>query len=276
MSALGKFSGVLLASDFDDTLYNSKLEVSAENVAAIEYFIREGGFFTVSTGRAHRTFTPYLSLAPINAPVILANGALLYDYEKNAAICERPLPNTALADLAMLSRKFPQVGIETYCGDLVYICHPNAYTDRHVKRVNTDWTEREVKHMPTPWNKAVLQADYPTLLAVQKLMQERWGDRYEAIFSNEALLECTAKNATKGGMVLELAKRLGVAKQDIYCVGDNQNDIPMLAVSAIPFAPENCAQAVKDWGATLVRACDDHAIAHIVEILDERYGEIKN
>lgn len=268
---MGKFDRVLLASDFDDTLYNSRLEVSAENVAAIEYFIREGGRFTVSTGRAHRTFSPYVHLAPINAPVILSNGALLYDYSTDQVVCELPLPPQAAEDLAVLSAEMPSIGMETYHGDDVYIHHPNAFTDRHVKRVGTTWTPCGLSDMPTPWSKAVIQDEYPTLLAAQKFLLDRWGDRYEVIFSSSALLEVTAKGATKGGMVLRLAEYLGVERKDVYCVGDNQNDIPMLAISAIPFAPSNCAQEVKDWGARILCSCEEGCVAQIVDILDGIY-----
>ena len=45
----------------------------------------------------------------------------------------------------------------------------------------------------------------------------------------------------------------------------------MLALSAIPFAPANCAQEVKDWGARILDHCDDHAVAQAIEILDKRY-----
>ena len=85
------------------------------------------------------------------------------------------------------------------------------------------------------------------------------------------LLECTAKTATKGGMVLKLAQRLGVRREHIYCVGDNQNDIPMLAVSAVPFAPANCAQAVRDWGAVLLSSCEEDCVAQVIQTLDRRY-----
>lgn len=268
---MGKFNGVLLASDFDDTLYNSSQEVAEEDVRALAYFTREGGYFTVSTGRAHRTFTPYVSLAPINAPVILSNGAQLYDYARGRMVREILLPPQAAADLAELSARMPTMGIETYHGDDVYIHHPNEFTDRHVARVKTSWRERDLRAMPTPWSKAVLQDRYELLLEAQRLIETRWKSRYEAIFSNTVLLEVTARGATKGGMVLRLADFLGVERKNIYCVGDNQNDIPMLAVSAIPFAPANCAPVVREWGARIVRACDDHCIADVIDILDKRY-----
>ena len=166
----------------------------------------------------------------------------------------------------------PSVGIETYHGDDVYIHHPNEFTHRHVVKVNTDWTPCELGDMPTPWSKAVLQDEYETLLRAQEFITSRWGGRYECIFSNAVLLELTAKGATKGGMVLRLAEYLGVARKDVYCVGDNQNDLPMLEVSAVPFAPANCADAVREWGgARIVKSCDEHCIADVVSILDGMY-----
>ena len=40
---------------------------------------------------------------------------------------------------------------------------------------------------------------------------------------------------------------------------------------AIPFAPANCAPAVKEWGARVLNHCDDHAVAQAIEILDGIY-----
>lgn len=268
---MGKFDGVLLASDFDDTLVGGSCELSPGNRAALAYFTREGGRFTVSTGRAKRTFAPYAGGVLINAPVILANGAMLYDFAADRTVVDLPLPLTAAADLSVLSAEMPELGFECYHGDDVYVHRPNAHTQRHAIRVNTTWTERDLRDMPAPWSKAVIQAGHETLLEAQKRIRERWPDRYEAIFSNAVLLECTAKTASKGGMVLKLAELLGVEREDVYCVGDNQNDIPMLAVSAIPFAPANCAQAVKDWGATVLKSCEEDCVAQIVGILDMRY-----
>ena len=78
---MGKFTGLLLASDFDDTLYDSHCRVPERNLRAIRYFIAQGGRFTVATGRAHRTFQPHYASVPINAPVVLSNGAAIYDFQ---------------------------------------------------------------------------------------------------------------------------------------------------------------------------------------------------
>ena len=62
---MGKFTGVLIASDFDNTLVYTENALKGlepmpdllpENRAAIEYFMAEGGIFSVATGRALPAF----------------------------------------------------------------------------------------------------------------------------------------------------------------------------------------------------------------------------
>lgn len=270
---MGKFDGVLFFSDYDDTLYNSHLTVSPENRAAIRYFMDNGGRFSVATGRAHRTFTPQIEKEqiPFNAPVVLSNGAAIYDYEKDGYLELTQLPKATSARLAALCETFPELGFEAYFGEEVYVYNPNEVTMRHLERVAVPYTVCPIEEMRTPWVKVILQQDEPYLRQVQAYITANWAPEYEVIFSNKYLLELTALGCNKGGMVAKVAKHLGIAPDKVYCIGDNQNDIPMLALSAIPFAPANCSQPVKDWGARILNHCDDHAVAQAIEILDHMF-----
>ena len=270
---LGKFDGVLLASDFDDTLYSSDFTVSPDNCRAIEYFIREGGHFTVATGRAYNTFRAHAPMVPLNAPVILSNGSCLYDFSTDRVVYETFLPDRVRQDLAEVAEAFPSLGFEAYNGQDVYLHNPNQITWNHLRKTKaTDGVmERPIGQMPLPWSKALLEQDRPLLEQVRAYMQARWDEHYELIFSNAVLLELTEKGSNKGGMVLRLARDLGIDQGHIYCVGDNENDLPMLAVSAIPFAPSNCAAVVKAWGPRLVGSCDESCVAEIIGILDTIY-----
>ena len=225
---MGKFDGVLLVSDFDDTLYDSHCQVPRRNLEALDRFLAQGGRFTVATGRAHRTFAPYVHLAPVNAPVVLSNGSAIYDFQKDEFLVQTYLSPSAPQDLDGVMEAFPQLGMEAYHGEDIYVFRPNWITDLHMKKVGTDYTVCPI-------------------------------------------LEITDHGCNKGGMVARLAQMLGIARENIYCVGDNQNDIPMMALSAVPFAPANCAQEVKDWGAHILCHCDDGVIGDIVEILEQRY-----
>ena len=53
---MAKFDGVLLASDMDYTLLNSKGELSPESRKSISYFMENGGLFTIATGRSPQAF----------------------------------------------------------------------------------------------------------------------------------------------------------------------------------------------------------------------------
>lgn len=147
------------------------------------------------------------------------------------------LSPTAPQDFGALMDAFPSLGIETYHDEDIFVYNPNPITDAHMKKVGTDYEVRPVSQMPVPWTKAILQQDHPLLLEVQRWLLERYGHLYEAIFSNPYYLEITKKGSTKGGMVDHLVSLLGIDPGKVYCVGDNQNDIPMLARSAIPSPP---------------------------------------
>lgn len=56
---MGKFEKVLIASDFDGTLKNDDGIITDDVRSAIAYFISEGGYFTVCTGRTYQGFHLY-------------------------------------------------------------------------------------------------------------------------------------------------------------------------------------------------------------------------
>lgn len=271
---MGKFSGVLLISDYDDTLYGSTLHLLDTDRDAIRYFMEQGGRFTVATGRARKTFTPQVALEdiPLNAPVILSNGATIFDYQTDQMVRRTYLPERIIDDMLDVCGKFPTLGFEAYYQNEIFVHNPNPVTHRHMERVGMDYTVLPIEQLPMPLTKLILEQEPKVLLQVQAYMRETVGDSYEVIFSNRVLLELTAKNSHKGGSALWLTDYLGIDREHLYCVGDNQNDIPMMEAAKIGFAPATCSSSVREWGgARLVRGCDDGCVASVIEILDELY-----
>lgn len=284
---MGKFDNVLLATDFDDTLYRSDLTaaggrsetekraeqvVTGRNKEALDYYLAQGGRFTVSTGRAFQTFHPYVDRVPMNAPAVLGNGAVIYDFQAGRELFHAYLPEEMLLHAECLALAMPELAFESHIGEIIYTYRPNEITRRHLHKLGCPFVECGFADMPRPWTKLLVQhPDYDALLRAQAWLNKTYPGRYEAIFSNLHLLEVTVHGANKGGAVLRVANMLNIDRKDIYCIGDNQNDIPMLAVSAVPFAPANCAPAVREWGARIVSECRDGAIADVIDALDRRY-----
>jgi len=280
---MGKFDGVLLATDFDNTLiYTEEAlrtggtvpELSRRNREALEYFTAGGGRFTIATGRALPAFLPYAALLPINAPGIVCNGAGIYDFRAEKYLELALLDETALRRGQALLEAFPSVGCEIYHTDnVIHSVQPNEITRQHEHLTHLVTEEMaSLPEVPLPVAKLLFEEDH-AVLEVAKAFLERmgWGQDYELIFSGRCLLEMTRKGANKGGMLVRLAALLGVAPENVYCAGDEANDLSMLQAAAEGFAPANCIEAVRTSGATLVADARQDAAAEIISILDRRY-----
>ena len=278
-----KFRNVLLASDFDNTLVYTQgaLErgedippMSARNREAVDYFLANGGFFTVATGRALPAFAQFASALPVNAPCVIANGAAIYDFAGNRYVETAFLDADIYDHVDALLARFPRLCFEVYHDDRrIHVLHPNRFSRNHEHLTRAGTVEvGAFREVDLPVIKLLFEEEKPLLDEVYAFIRSQsWGERYELIFSSDHLLELTRRGATKGGMILKLAARLGVARRDIYCIGDHNNDIPMLKVSEIGFAPENATDEVKASGARIVCHCRDGALADVVDILDKRY-----
>lgn len=280
---MGKFNGVLLTSDFDNTLvYTEEAMRSgapvpplpAKNRAALEYFMAEGGHFAVATGRALAAFIKYADQVPMNTPGVVCNGAALYDFARGEYLETAMLDGCVRQRAQAVLDRFPAVAVEAYHIDnVIHAVHPNEITRHHEHLTKVGVTEAaSLLEVPLPLGKLLFEASHETLEAVRAYLSEQgWAEDYELIFSGESLLEMTAKGANKGGMVRRLAARLGISMEHVYCAGDEANDLSMLTAAAEGFAPANCVPLVRRSGATIVCDAREGALADIVGILDKRY-----
>ena len=86
-----KFKGYLLCSDCDGTLTYGEEVLSEENVKAIKYFQKEGGIFTLATGRFPEYADKFKDRFKVNAPIVALNGAVLYDKDNEQIIEKWPM-----------------------------------------------------------------------------------------------------------------------------------------------------------------------------------------
>ena len=281
---MGKFTGVLLASDFDNTLVwtedalrqgTAMPQVPERNREALRYFMANGGRFAISTGRALPAFRRFVDQVPMNAPGVVCNGAGLYDFQAGRYIYTALLDDVVRDRGMEILKAFPTVGCEVYHeSDNVHAVQPNHWTKMHQHLTCAPYQVMpDLWSIPEPCAKLLFEEEMPVLTQVGEYLKERgWAEDYELIFSSDHLLELTARGAHKGGMVLRLAQLLGIDRAHIYCIGDHANDIPMLKVAAQAFAPANCIDAIRDMGVRILSPCQDGAVADVVEILDRRYG----
>ena len=281
---MGKFDGVLIASDYDNTIGYTEDSlrgkggippVSPENRAAMEYFMAQGGTFCVSTGRALPSFAALKDGIPMNGPTVLFNGAAIYDFRAEKYLCTAFLPETVRGHLAPLAARFPQIGVELYHDDnSIHALHANDVTRRHMHLTHAPSIAIDaVEEAPSPISKVVFSAPEEQMHALYAYVQTLpWFGEYEIVQSSPLLMELTVRGANKGGMAARLIELLHIAPENFYCIGDHANDIPMLRLAHIPFAPANAIAPVRQVpGIRVLPDCRENALAEMIRQLGELY-----
>lgn len=281
---MGKFDGLLLVSDFDNTLVYTEEAlrlcvdmppVSDVNRAAVEHFMAEGGIFSIATGRAKPAFETVVDGIPMNGPTVLFNGAAIYDFRQRRYLVTAFLPDTVREHITQVVTALPEVAAELYHDDnTIHALNANDVTRRHMHVTHSPSIEVDsIEQVPSPISKTLFSTEEEHLDALLAYLKAQpWYDDYEVVPSAVTLVELTAKGANKGGMVQRMAALLGIQQENVICVGDHANDISMLTWAGEGYAPANAIPLVLDTpGVCRLPDCRDDAIAALIDSLDKRY-----
>ena len=263
-----KFKNVLLASDFDGTLKNDDGVITEDVKSAIKYFIENGGKFTVCTGRIFQGFHLYDPVY-INAPVLLGNGAMAYDYEKGEIIFNDAIENEGLPAVNAVLKAFPDISIEFYNFNKVCAVNLNQHSEQHFTSQGIEFhTIKTPEEAPLPWTKVMIAA-HGCSKEVQEILDRFPEINYLKTTGN--YVEILKKGVDKGTGILKLATALGCSQENTYSAGDGYNDVEMLVAAKGGFVPENGSQEALSVAKYITRSNNDGCIAHAIEILDDIY-----
>ncbi len=263
-----KFKNVLIASDFDGTLKNDRGEITPDVRSAISYFISKGGLFTVCTGRIFQGFHLY-DPEYINAPVLLGNGAMAYDYESKKVIFNDAIGDEGLSSVNDVLAHFPGICIEFYNINKVCAVNLNDHSLHHFTSQDIDFINvTRPEDAPRPWTKVMIAA-HGCSQEVQAILEKHPEINY--LKTTGDYVEILKKGVDKGTGLLKLAKALGVKQKDTYSAGDGYNDVEMLVAATAGFVPENGSQEALSVAKHVTRSNNEGCIAHAIEILETLY-----
>lgn len=267
------FSKVLLTVDFDRTLTAPDGTIPERNLEAIRFFMKNGGSFTVNTGRSTNTFGPYLNKIPANAPFLLYNGSA--GWQDGKLINCRPIDLPMWQTIRQVHQAFPDLNLEIQAADTHYIVEEKpeyvAFYDAlgwgHKPAIDGSDLGPFLKFslFGTPHRNAV--ADFYDLTPQEQarfqqaadFLQSHYGDRVEVFFAAPRIIDVHAKGVSKLAAARQLQKDLG--KNILVCVGDAENDASMLDGADFAFCPAD--GVVADRYPTVCR-CAEGAVADVI------------
>ncbi len=270
---MGKFDGVLIASDYDGTLRPEHLDfVPDGNLKAIDYFIENGGTFTVCTGRDYAGFRQIKNNFKINTYAVLSNGAVIFDPNAERVVCEEDLGEDALGDLIEFQNRFPGSAFIIHRGKEFYITQLGDASVIDPVESGGKALYESAENVPPPWNAlSVYTKAHPDFVEEEMAdILNTVGKKYDACRSR-GCVDVSKKDVTKGSGVLRLCGMLDISPDNLYCIGDSWNDIAMLDAAKIGFIPKNAEDDLKSRGYTEVCDAGGCAVAAAIRIIDGLY-----
>lgn len=267
------YSDVLLTVDFDRTFSARDSSVPQRNLDAVRYFMDNGGTFTINTGRSAVNFAQQIQTIPVNAPFLLYNGSGAYENGKLTQYVEIDVDMWEMIDL--LHSRFPELDLEIHGSEYHYLVEPTEKVLALYENLGWRWKEAKRGMDMGPFIKLSLfgQTELPLFSELYKATEEdlrmfaeaietiktHYGDKVEIFRAGPRLLNIHAKGVSKLKSARTLQKRLG--KKILVCVGDAQNDIPMLDGADYAFCPGDASIADRYPN---VCCCDEGAVADVI------------
>ncbi|GKX68615.1 HAD family hydrolase [Inconstantimicrobium mannanitabidum] len=269
---MGIFDGYLLVSDMDGTMLGTDRKISNENIEAIKYFIKEGGKFTIATGRTvestRRYIDKYFKDIPLELPVGLYNGSKLYDFKNEKTVLELYLDDNEKEILKKIKQDYETLGLEIYSEERTYIYSSCRFTERF-KTLNYDVCYEVPEYVwDKPWLKMLMVGEVEEIEDLEASFKERYGEA-NLLRTGENYLEVVPDKSSKGVLVEKICELYDYDIKKVIALGDNMNDLDMLSKSGYGFAVSNGNQRLLEQIELKAGTNDEHAIQHAVNYLKE-------
>lgn len=270
-----KFRNCLLASDVDGTLMEQG-RISPRNFDAINKFVSEGGTFCIATGRCPAAMKHIVSQFKSLHNIIYYNGGMIYDCTNQKVLINKILDDSDKFFLKNVTDKFPELGLEVYSGDQVFMVRYSDSCRVHFEYEYIDIVPADIEEIKNlKWNKAM--TFYPTEYDDSCIEKEIEKTVFKKCEFAKAAGYIDGKNyrgyeqlplgANKGSALIELADLLNIPRNRTFAIGDYYNDLEMLKEAGISACPKESPNDIKHIVDFVAGACSDGAVADFIEYL---------
>lgn len=259
----------MIASDMDGTLLDEHMQITNENIQAIQFAKEKGIQFMVCTGRNITEVLPALNDAKLTCPMITLNGAQAFDQEKNVLFTAGIEQKLALAIIEILEQEQIYYEISTNEGtfsqDLArrietfsaFLCErmPHLTYQMAIAMTSARFEQLPIKIVdnltayitkPDVQVLKIIGFDHkrPEILAKVRQKLQSF-DELAVTSSGSNNIEINHREAQKGLAVQHMAKLLQIPLSQVMTIGDNLNDLSMIQAAGVSFAMGNAIEELK-------------------------------
>ena len=268
------FSDILLTVDYDRTLTAQDSTIPERNLEAIRWFIENGGAFTVNTGRSMPMIQPFKDKVPVNAPLLMYNGAVAYDVKKDELVFAHEIQLDMWKTVEELIALFPDLVVEVQALDKHYNFIPNpawdAFSANNCAYATAQWGQDlgpflkfaiygEIRDVTVNHLFYGSPEEIRRLDEAEATLKRVYGDHLAVFRAGPRVIDVQTAGISKCRAARELQQRMG--RKTLVCVGDAENDVVMLDGADYAFVP---ADAILKDRYENVCKCGDGAVADVI------------
>lgn len=257
----------LIATDMDDTLLNSKREITKYSLDVLQRVRSAGVKFTICTGRMYDSAKVYVKMLNLTDPVIVYNGAMVVDPTSGKMLYHRPMEDHLAIKVLELAEQWG-CHSQIYLSDKLYTQKIDSEALLYQKHTGTASIEtgRPLKEcLSEPTTKIILIMDKELVVERLPIVREMFKDQLEITVSKPEYLEFMDIRVNKGKTLKYLADMYNFTADEVMAFGDARNDISMLEYAGNSFAVENALQEVKTSAKAVCASNDDDGVARCIE-----------
>lgn len=271
---MGIFDGCLLACDIDGTLVINGT-IPERNKEAISFFIKEGGNFSIATGRSVSAFKNVLNELGAIAPCIVTNGCMIYDYNQNTILYEKLLSFNDYNIVREVEKSDRNIGIEIHTGENVIGYFQTQESIDHQVYEGIDVIEAGYERaLQYGWNKVLFLLDSKQDLDfisdfVKHFTYECDFIKTTATIDNRKRIyfEMIPKGVNKATGLKKLAEILKISEGCVFAIGDYYNDLEMIKNADIGAAVADSPEDIKLQADFVAGSCEGGAVADFINYL---------
>lgn len=276
----------LLAVDIDGTLLSPQFQISDADLAAMQRAHRMGVEVVVVTGRRHTFARPIVEMLGFDLWIISSNGAITRSLRGETFHRDLLPAATCRRLLARMSefRGNSVLTFDTEAKGAIVLERMDQLTSS-IQR----WLEKNMQYIEfvVPVEKSLVTNPVQAMfcgsisrmqVALATLRDSGLGGeitvlRTEYPARDLSIVDILNQGCSKGHALERWANHRGIPREQVMAVGDNYNDIEMLAFAGHPFIMGNASEELKQrgWNVTLSNEHSGLAAA-IGQMLDGKHA----
>ena len=268
----------LIAVDIDGTLLNPQFQISEPDLTALRNAHAEGIEVILVTGRRHAFALPIAQQLGFDLWLICSNGAVTRSLA-GETFHRDLLPQQTCRDLCVAMQEFRGQTVLTFDKDgrgAIVLEHLRELEGsiRHWLQKNMEYIEFVVpieNALTTDPVQAMFCGPIPRMqqalaaLRTHGLENDITVLRTEYPIRDLSIVDVLNQGCSKGHALERWANYRAIPREQVMAIGDNYNDIEMLAYAGQPFIMGNASEELRGNGWTVTLSNDQNGVAAAIE-----------